>query len=282
MGRRHPQAPEGPAPQAAQAHTLTPGSTRLEPHGPRPKHQGPLPLTTRENPDLRAWTASDPLGLGSELGRLGCLRNGPTAGDKNTHTSWLTLKARGQVGTVGSGHGGVLRDHLPARLQRPISGSEMPTGLGIPAPQRWAPSAAHLVAHRPRVNPPMKTNQTQKQVRLVLGSKQNSVSLCGWLAQMRSHSHPDRSQCPGAMRITCSHRHRRGRGGTTTRSGRPAPRHLLRAAQPRCRSQGCSSRRAGAPRARSPVCTEALPPGPVLAPEKHGPWISAKGSFTCT
>lgn len=70
--------------------------------------------------------------------------------------------------------------------------------------------------------------------------------------------------------------------GTTTRSGRPAPEHLLQAAQPRCRSQGCGSRRAGDPHARSPVCTEALPPGPVLAPEKHGPWISVKGSFTCT
>lgn len=85
MCHRHSRAPEDPAPQAAQAYTLTPGSTWLEPHGPRLKHWCPLSLTTHENPDLRAWTASKPLQLSSELGRLSRLRNDPTAGDKNTH-----------------------------------------------------------------------------------------------------------------------------------------------------------------------------------------------------
>lgn len=46
---------------------------------------------------------------------------------------------------------------------------------------------AHLVAHSPQVNPPMKTTKTQEQVQLVLGSEHLGLSV--QLAQVRSPNH---------------------------------------------------------------------------------------------
>lgn len=161
--------------------TLTPGSTGLEPHGLRLKPQGRFSLITRENPDLRAWTASKSLRLSSGLGRLGCVRNGPTAGDKKTHTSWFMLKMRGQVGTVGSSHRGVLKARLAARLLAAGLCSEMPTGLAVPPPHRWASSSGPPGGSLAPDKLTYENQQNTKASATRLGSKQNSASLCGWL-----------------------------------------------------------------------------------------------------